>query len=55
LKVTNLKNKCTALEHILTPDVAKVVLCIVSWRLRFKLSLCLTKDHAMKTYWGVEV
>jgi hypothetical protein len=24
-------------------------------RIKVKLSLCLTKHHAMKTYWGVEV
>jgi hypothetical protein len=23
--------------------------------IKVKLSLCLTKHHAMKTYWGVEV
>jgi hypothetical protein len=26
-----------------------------SWRWKVKLSLCLTKHHAMKTYWGMEV
>jgi len=24
-------------------------------KVKVKLSLCLTKHHAMKTYWGVEV
>jgi len=24
-------------------------------KVKIKLSLCLTKHHAMKTYWGVEV
>jgi hypothetical protein len=33
------------------------ILHIRTYRLKVKvkLSLCLTKHHAMKTYWGVEV
>jgi hypothetical protein len=27
----------------------------INWTVRVKLSLCLTKHHAMKAYWGVEV
>jgi hypothetical protein len=27
----------------------------VNVKVKVKLSLCLTKHHAMKTYWGVEV
>jgi hypothetical protein len=27
----------------------------VSYKVKVKLSLCLTKYHAMKAYWGVEV
>jgi hypothetical protein len=25
------------------------------WEVNVKMSLCLTKHHAMKTYWGLEV
>jgi len=32
-----------------------IVLCVLNYRLKVKLFLFLTKYHALKTYWGVEV
>jgi hypothetical protein len=34
----------------LLQNIAEIVI-----KVEMKLSLCLTKHHAMKTYWGVEV
>jgi hypothetical protein len=34
---------------------SRVILEEVKEKVKVKVSLCLTKHHAMKTYWGVEV
>jgi hypothetical protein len=35
--------------------VGKAVVAYFKVKVKVKLSLCLTKHHAMKEYWGVEV
>jgi hypothetical protein len=41
----------STVEMLLFPDLLYLLLYVV----KVKLSLCLTKHHAVKTYWGVEV
>jgi hypothetical protein len=58
LWVSNLFNPCNTIQiflFILHRDTRLVSSTSDVFKGKVKLSLCLTKHHAMKTYWGVEV
>jgi hypothetical protein len=52
MQVTFFVNYRQALETLLSPVMFTILTKV---KVKVKLSLCLTKHRAMKTYWGVEV
>jgi len=44
-----------ALEYSLVTELVFIEGVLLIVKVNVKLSLCLTKHHTMKTYWGVEI
>jgi hypothetical protein len=49
------KSLCLTKRHGIVFHKVLAFQNILKAKVKVKLSLCLTKHHAMKTYWGVEV